>query len=128
MRRRIAIAALAAALLPATGGGCGGSDPNAGRQSASGAGARISVPLSLADCTDWNNADAAERLGTIKQLAAFAGGPVVGASAGQPSGRGATLEERKAYDLLQGWCSAPFARGFKLYKLYTRAAAFTPQN
>jgi hypothetical protein len=128
VRWRIAIAAAFAALALAVAvTGCGGSDQS-GRQSASGAGVRINVPISLADCTDWQRADAAERLGTIKQLEAFAGGPVVGASAQQPSGHGATLDEKKAYDLLQGWCSEPFARGFKLYKLYTRSASFTPQG
>ena len=126
MRGRIAIAALAAALLAPGLAGCGGSDQS-GLQSASGAGPRISVPLTLADCTDWNNADATERLGTIKQLAAFAGGPV-GGSPGEPARNGATLDDKKAYDLFQGWCAEHFARGFKLYKLYTRAASFTPQG
>ena len=123
MRRRIALALLPALLVLAA-SGCGGSDQGAGQQSAAGAGPRISVPLSLADCTDWNNADAAERLGTIRQLAAFAGGQV-GGSRGQPSGHGATLDEKKAYGLFQGYCAESFARGFKLYKLYTRAAAFS---
>jgi hypothetical protein len=41
-----------------------------------------------------------------------------------PPGRGAVLEDERAYDLLQGYCSAEFAESFKLYKLYTRAAAF----
>jgi hypothetical protein len=127
MRRRSAIALLLLAALTPAAAGCGGSDQSAGRQSAGGAGPRISVPLSLADCTDWKNADAAERLGTIRQLAAFAGGQV-GGSQGQPSGHGATLDEKHAYALFQGYCSAPFARGFKLYKLYTRAAAFSPQS
>jgi hypothetical protein len=125
MGRRTALATALLAVL-ALGTGCGGSDQSGGRQSAGGAGPRISVPLSLADCTDWNNADAAERLGTIRQLAAFAGGQV-GGSQGQPSGHGATLDETHAYALFHGYCSAPFARGFKLYQLYTRAAAFSPQ-
>jgi hypothetical protein len=34
------------------------------------------------------------------------------------------LSDDRAYKLLQGYCAKPFARGFKLYKLYTRAAAF----
>jgi hypothetical protein len=126
MRGRIAIAALAAALVGSVVAGCGGADQS-GRASASGVGPRISAPLTLADCTDWKNADAAERLGTIQALAAFAGGPV-GGSPGEPARHGATLEDKKAYDLFQGWCAASFARGFKLYKLYTRAAAFTPQG
>jgi len=123
--RFLGCAALAVAFLLAI-AGCGGSDQS-GRQSASGVGPRISVPLTLADCRDWNTADAAERLGTIRALAAFAGGPV-GGSPDEPARTGATLEDKSAYDLFQGWCAEPFARGFKLYKLYTRAAAFTPQG
>jgi hypothetical protein len=107
--------ALACATLLAGCGGSGGSNP------ASGAGPRIGVPLRLADCTDWKQADAAERLGTVRQLRDFAGGPV-----GQQPAHGNTLDDKRAYDLFQSWCSNYFARGFKLYKLYTRAAAFTP--
>jgi hypothetical protein len=79
------------------------------------------VPLRLADCTDWKKGDAAERLGTIKELRDFAGGPI-----GQTPGHGNVLEDKTAYDLLQNTCGNFYARGFKLYKLYTRAAAFTP--
>jgi hypothetical protein len=84
------------------------------------------VPLRLADCTDWEQADVAERLGTVRQLRAFAGGPT-----GSPAGRGNVLEDEQAYELLENWCGNHFARGFKLYKLYTRAAAFSsliPEN
>jgi hypothetical protein len=54
----------------------------------------------------------------IRALRDFAGGPT-----GSPSGRGATLDDDKAYRLFQGNCEQDFARRFKLYKLYTRAAA-----
>ena len=37
------------------------------------------------------------------------------------------LDDERAYKLLQSYCAKPFARGFKLYKLYTRAAAFIGQ-
>jgi hypothetical protein len=84
-----------------------------------GAGARIGVPLRLAECSDWRAADVAERLGTVRQLRDFAGGPT-----GSPAGHGAVLDDERAYDLFQGYCSEQFAESFKLYKLYTRAAAF----
>ena len=96
--------------------GCGGSDAS---NSASGAGPHIGVALRLADCDDWNQADVSERLGTVQQLADFAGGPT-----GSPAGHGNTLSEKRGYEVLQNWCQQSFARGFKLYKLYTRAAAF----
>ena len=38
--------------------------------------------------------------------------------------RGPVLDNDRAYKLLQNYCGKYFARGFKLYKLYTRAAAF----
>jgi hypothetical protein len=79
------------------------------------------VPLRLADCTDWRNSDVAERLGTIRQLSDFSGQPI--ASPAGP-GHGPTLPEDQAYKLLDGYCKAPFARAFKLYKIYIRAAAF----
>jgi hypothetical protein len=47
------------------------------------------------------------------------------AGSAQARGHGATLKDDQAYKLFQNWCSKDFARGFKLYKLYTRAAAFT---
>ena len=63
-------------------------------------GPHIAVPLQLADCT---------------------GGPT-----GSPGLRGNVLDDERAYRLFQNYCGNYFARGFKLYKLYTRAAAFSP--
>jgi hypothetical protein len=112
--------AAALALVALVIAACGGSDAS---NTASGAGPHISAPLRLADCTDWKRADASERLGTVGQLRDFAGGPT-----GSSGGHGNVLDDKKAYELFQGWCSNYFARGFKLYKLYTRAAAFTPPS
>jgi hypothetical protein len=50
---------------------------------------------------------------------------VVGNDASAPSGRGAVLDDERAYELFNSYCKADFARGFKLYKLYERATAFT---
>ena len=87
-------------------------------------GVDIGEPINLADCHDWNEANLLERLGTIKELKAFAGGPVVGNNASAPAGRGSVLSDQQANDLFNNYCKADFARGFKLYKLYERAAAF----
>jgi hypothetical protein len=114
-----AVSALAAAAAIA---GCGGG-PNT--QPQVDVGPNVGEPINLADCHDWNQANTEERLGTIKQLEGFASGPVVGNSASAPSGRGAVLSDQQAYDLFNNYCKAEFARGFKLYKLYERAAAFT---
>jgi hypothetical protein len=106
------------ALACAVASGCGGGSPGASVQ-----GPDLGVPLRLADCRDWNRADTGQRLGTIRELRDFAGGPT-----GTPGLHGNVLDDRKAYDLLQNYCANYFARGFKLYKLYTRAAAFSPKQ
>jgi hypothetical protein len=85
-------------------------------------GAQI-APVSLADCADWKRGTPTERTNTVIAIRNFAGGPV-----GSPAGRGATLPDEKAYDLFENTCANAYARAFKLYKLYTRAASFTPQK
>ena len=74
-----------------------------------------------ADCTDWKRGEVDQRRSTVVELRKFAGGPV-GSSAGIQ--RGPVLDDDRAYKLLQNYCKKYFARGFKLYKLYTRAAAY----
>ena len=80
---------------------------------------RIARPTQLVQCRDWNEASPRERSGTIDVLREFAGGPT-----GSPAGTGRTLEDDQAYEVFDSWCSRPYARGFRLYKLYTRASAF----
>jgi hypothetical protein len=121
LRRRragAAICALTAALVA----GCGSGSST---QPQVDVGPNVGQPISLADCNDWNQANTEQRLGTIKELKGFAGGPVVGNNATSPSGTGSVLDDKQAYDLFENYCKESFARGFKLYKLYERAAAFT---
>ena len=80
---------------------------------------RIGQPTQLVQCDDWNAATPQQRSGTIDALRKFAGGPT-----GSPAGYGRTLDDDEAYALFDRWCSESYARAFKLYKLYTRAAAF----
>jgi hypothetical protein len=119
MRDRVAVALLLAVIAGLA--GCGGS---AGNPTVPVQGLNVGEGISLADCTDWEKADTQQRLGTIRDLRNFAGGAVVGANGSQPSGTGAVLDDSKAYDLLDNYCKNTFARGFKLYKLYERAAGF----
>jgi hypothetical protein len=107
--------AAAIALVGAALAGCGGGQPNQNV-----GGPDIGVPVRLADCTDWKQATVSERLGTVHELREFAGG-----ATGSPAGHGATLDDEKAFDLLDHECQPEFASAFKLYKLYTRAAAFS---
>lgn len=37
---------------------------------------------------------------------------------------GRTFDDQRAYNVLDSFCKRRFARGFKLYKLYTHAAGF----
>jgi len=107
-------AALLAALAIAA---CGGGDSAPAPQQGV-AGPQIPQDLRLVNCTDWREASVEERFGTVGALEDFAGGPTGG------PGRGAVLDDEEAYSLLDGWCENGYARAFKLYKLYTRAAAF----
>jgi hypothetical protein len=113
----VGLAATALAVLAGCGGTSGSGDhaPRVG-------GAQI-APVSLADCADWDRATPTERTNTVIAIRNFAGGPV-----GSPAGNGATLPDEKAYQLFENTCKQDYARAFKLYKLYTRAAAFTPQK
>jgi hypothetical protein len=120
MPARLAVAVLTGALAVLTGCGSKGGSPSVPVQ-----GLNVGQSISVADCNDWKQADTEQRLGTIRELRNFAGGAVVGGSAAQPSGTGAVLDDSKAYDLLDNYCKNTFARGFKLYKLYERAASFS---
>jgi hypothetical protein len=104
--------------------GCGG---GSGTQPQIDVGPNVGQPIALADCHDWNQADTEQRLGTIQQIKDFASGPVVGNNASSPHGTGSVLDDKQAYDLFNNWCEQSFARGFKLYHLYQRAAGFEGQ-
>ena len=104
-------------------GGCGSSSGSSGSK-----GKREADVLSpgvgsvrSADCSDWKKGKLAQRRSTVVSLRKFAGGPV-GSSGGIK--RGPVLDDGRAYRVLQSYCVRYFARGFKLYKLYERAAAF----
>jgi hypothetical protein len=111
--------ALIPILLAATFAGCGGS----GAKQHHGLGpVDLGVDVKLANCSDWKRGSHQARVGTLREVAAFAGGQL-GSSAGGAR-RGALLREGVAYNVMQRWCVNYYARGFKLYKLYVRAAAF----
>ena len=118
---RLAGALLCALTAAALIAGCGG---GSGTQPQIDVGPNVGQPIALADCHDWNQADTEQRLGTIQQIKDFASGPVVGNNASSPHGTGSVLDDKQAYDLFNNWCKQSFARGFKLYHLYQRAAGF----
>lgn len=100
--------------------GCGGSD---GDDSAGDGGVALDEPVQLANCTDWEEGSVEERLGTIRQIRNFISTPVPGTGGG-----GVTLDDEAAYDLFERACSQGFARSFTLYRIYVRAAAFSPES
>lgn len=115
---RKAVTASVAAVIALGAVGCG-DDSQSGTPQGEVGGPTIGAPIQLADCTDWQDASVEERLGTIAQIRNFAGGPV-----GTGNLRGATIDDDKAYEVMENFCENEFARGFRLYKIYTRAAAF----
>ncbi len=119
MRLRRVAPGLAGALVIAVVAGCGDDAKSGAPSSNVGAGVRLEAPINVADCRDWNDGSVEERLGTISQIQEFVGGPV-----GDTGGTGAVLTEERAYDLFETTCENEYARGFKLYKLYSRGAAF----
>ena len=116
--RYTARAAVALLLLPLA--GCSGEDSDGQGRAATPS--RLVAEIRLADCADWQAAGIRERRDSVKALRAFAGGP-----SGSPGGRGTVLDDGEAYKLLSRACGNRVARGFKLYKLYTRASAIGPR-
>jgi hypothetical protein len=102
-------------------GGCGGSSSSKKQTTFPTTGAGVGTSIRTADCTDWQRGTVDARRRTVVLLRGFAGGPI-GSSKGIQ--RGPVLDDPQAYKLLQSYCANYFARGFKLYKLYERAAVF----
>jgi hypothetical protein len=115
---------IAAAVVAVGLGACGGGGAPAAKPAAPTASGNPDLgELRLVDCRSWRHGDEHARRGTVRQLREFATGPV-----GSPAGHGARLDDDVADRFLDGYCSHDYATYFKLYKLYTRAAAFTPQR
>ena len=74
-----------------------------------------SATLQQADCRDWRRASVEGRRMTVDRLEQVVRGP---------NGKGRTLPDAAAYNVLDGRCKQFAARGFLLYEIYTRAAAF----
>ena len=77
--------------------------------------------MRTADCRLWKVLPTDARTRLVVAMRQFFGGPVDPAH-----GYGQVLGDRQAQRLFNSYCARPFANAFKLYKLYGRAAAFTP--
>jgi hypothetical protein len=87
--------------------GCGG--PSASPEP-------FGVALQVADCKDWRESSPQERQSAIDQLKEAVAGP---------RKQGNTIPDDVAYSTIDARCKPEFARGFLLYQLYIRAAAFS---
>jgi len=71
----------------------------------------------LAQCRDWNGASPEERLATLDDVRSQINLEDSGISA-------PALTDEEAQDLFDDACEPTWAQGFRLYKLYARAAGF----
>ncbi|MEA2140577.1 MAG: hypothetical protein QOC91_676 [Solirubrobacteraceae bacterium] len=72
-------------------------------------------------CEQWRKGSVQQRHGALKRLRKFATSPI---GSSKDRKYGPTLSDSRAYRLFDSLCAKHFARAFKLYKLYERAAAF----
>lgn len=108
------LASLAVCLLV----GCGGGAKDSGEPSEVGA-VRAGSAAPLAQCRDWVKGSREQRLATIHDIRE----QLNQTGSGEPT---SDLDDERAYAVLQRACRHDFAAGFRLYKLYARAAAFAP--
>jgi hypothetical protein len=111
--RRKASAIVALACCGALLAGCGADGPKAAPKTG------VVASVRVANCTDWKHGDAQQKRETVLALRRFASGPV---GSSKVLKNGLVLGDRRAYRILDNYCAQYFARGFKLYKLYDRAA------
>jgi len=78
---------------------------------------RAGSVAALAQCSDWNEGDDAAKLATISDVRAQLN--QAGADGPTPD-----LSDDEALDLFDRTCANGYAAGFRLYKLYARAASF----
>jgi hypothetical protein len=91
-----------------------------GRSEISGVGQSIGGSVApLAQCRDWRGGTTAERLATIEDIR---GQLTPQTSPNERSG----YPDREAYKLFERICAQEYASAYRLYKLYTQAAAFAP--
>lgn len=78
---------------------------------------RVGSAAQLAQCRDWNAGTSEQQLETLEEIKAainLKDGPV----------ETPELSDEAALDVIDSTCSNDFADGFRLYKVYARAAGF----
>ena len=107
-------AVLAVAALTAT--ACG-NDPEPAEKAKPVGDVLVGSVAPLAQCADWRAGTRAERLATIDDIRKQVN--LQDSAVKTPE-----LSDKVAYRVLDATCRKPFAAGFRLYKLYARAASF----
>ena len=106
--------------LAACGGGtddAGGGPTSTGGEVTGVGQVRAGSVASLAQCSDWNAGSREARLATIADIRSQVN--QAGADGPTPD-----LTDAAAYALFERACANDYALGFRLYKLYLRAASF----
>jgi hypothetical protein len=98
--------------------GCGG---GSGHRAAAPVRTALPPTLQTADCDQWHEMRQSSRRQLVEQMTLF-----FGARVNDEYGRGQTLSTDAAFHVLTNGCRPAYAGAVKLYKLYGRAAAFTP--
>jgi hypothetical protein len=99
--------------------GCGGSAAGQGPSTQAVGEAVGGSVAALAQCRDWNAGTEAEKQATIADIRSSL-------TPQSQAESGTALSDARAYELFEHSCTEEWAQGFKLYKLYARAAAFAP--
>lgn len=73
----------------------------------------------LVECRDWNGATTEQKLATIEDVRSQVSREDTGISA-------PALTDAEALEIFDGSCEPSWAQGFRLYKIYARAASFAP--
>ena len=106
---------VATALVAVALAGCGADSPAEDETEEVGP-LRAGSVASLVQCSDWLAGDRDQRIATLHDIR-----EQVNQTGSEPT---TDLSDEQAYGVLQRACSQPYASGFRLYKIYTRAAAF----
>ena len=85
----------------------------------------LPVALRHAECSDWRKGSVEERQGTVAQIREFARNLGGSSQRIEPN---RVLPDSQAYTVLDRSCRQRYARGFRLYLLYTRAASFAGRS
>ena len=97
---------------------CGG-EPAASEEEVVGVGQeRAGSVAALAQCSDWNEDTEEEKVATVADIR-------VQLNQAGSDGPTPSLPEDEAYELFERACANDYAAGFRLYKVYARAAAFS---